>query len=170
YVLVTKRRPNTAPSRPVSPVYQAANRCNMPDQGYINHRHVQDYLDHDGSSEPSSPQEEYYDNDPEDNIDQMCNEIARAALITSPVPISICILFSTLIRKLTMSNPDKLKDILGSNEIVQHLIAQAVSKAKAPAPLQTCPPSPPPPRRPPNCLMPRPSGPRPLAPAKPTHQ
>ncbi|KAG5649531.1 hypothetical protein H0H81_003287 [Sphagnurus paluster] len=130
-----------APSRPVSPVYQASSRCNTPDQGYTDHQYAQANLGYDSSEEQYDTQEDDHIGSNDDKTTQMCNTLAHVMFTTSPLPNPIGILFYTILGHLTETEPKHLTG-LRRNKIVQQLIAQAVSEAKAPAPPPPPPPSP----------------------------
>ncbi|KAG5635857.1 hypothetical protein H0H81_009865 [Sphagnurus paluster] len=131
-----------APSRPVSPVYQAARRCDTPDQGYTDHHYAQAHLGYDSSEELDNHQEDIDDSD-EDYTTQACNELTCIAFAAAPLPNPLGVLFYTLLGLLTETEPEHLEQALKRNKVVQQLVAQAVSKAKAPATPPPPPPSPP---------------------------
>ncbi|KAG5650361.1 hypothetical protein H0H81_012498 [Sphagnurus paluster] len=127
-----------APSRPVSPAYQAASRCNTPDQGYFDPQHAQEHLDNDSSSELEYQQEDSNPNSPRtillkaSEILQTNKEI-RTLLLPS---------YAELILELvTKHHPLISKKILADNKAHKELTAQAVAAALAAA----TPPPPPPP-------------------------
>ncbi|KAG5654108.1 hypothetical protein H0H81_007160 [Sphagnurus paluster] len=115
-----------APSRPVSPVYQAASRCDTPDQGYTDHQYAQANLGYDSSEEQYDSQEDKHIGSDDDETTQMCNTLAHVMFTTSPLPNPIGILFYTILGYLTETQPQHLTG-LRRNKIVQQLIAQAVS-------------------------------------------
>ncbi|KAG5651612.1 hypothetical protein H0H81_008072 [Sphagnurus paluster] len=130
-----------APSRPVSPVYQAANRCDTPDQGYTDFQHAMEHCGDDSSEEPYIPEEgdDVFD---ESHTAQVCEAFLELAYTIEPTPPLVCQAFGALLERLTTSDPNFLKYRLESNQIVQTLIAEAISKAKAPAtPLPPPPPT-----------------------------
>ncbi|KAG5636661.1 hypothetical protein H0H81_007250 [Sphagnurus paluster] len=127
-----------APSRPVSPVYQAASRCDTPDQGHFDLQHVQEHLDDDSSSELKYLQEENTPNSPRAILLKaseilQTNEEIRTLLLPS---------YAELILELvTKHHPFISKKILANNKTHKELTAQAVATALAAA----TPPPPPPP-------------------------
>ncbi|KAG5651254.1 hypothetical protein H0H81_009326 [Sphagnurus paluster] len=96
-----------APSRPVTPVYQAASSCDMPDQGYIDYQHTQDYLDYDSSSEPTSPQETQYNDTTV--LYKACDVVTKALHTSDTLPICIDILFNEILPVITLKEPSSLK-------------------------------------------------------------
>ncbi|KAG5636158.1 hypothetical protein H0H81_008938 [Sphagnurus paluster] len=127
-----------APSRPVSPVYQAASRCDTPNQGYFDPQHSQEHLDNDSSSELEYHQEENDPNSPKAILLRaseilQTNEEIRALLLPS---------YAELILELvTKHHPFISKKILANNKAHKELTAQAVAAALVAA----TPPPPPPP-------------------------
>ncbi|KAG5650179.1 hypothetical protein H0H81_000411 [Sphagnurus paluster] len=127
-----------APSRPVSPVFQAASRCDTPDQGYFDPQHVQEHLDDDSSSELEYLQEEITPDSPKAII------LKASEILQSNEEICTLLLptYAELILDLvTKHHPFISKKILANNKAHKELTAQAVSAALASA----TPPPPPPP-------------------------
>ncbi|KAG5653124.1 hypothetical protein H0H81_002191 [Sphagnurus paluster] len=137
-----------APSRPVSPVYQAANRCDTPDQGYLDFQYAMEHCGDDSSSELNQPQEEAPPIHPiGDLIEDMLANLDRCLVYckltgTSPPPTTL----PTLLQKIidfwasTKSN-DLLGHQLKANTHIRKLVDKSVSEALAKA----TPPPPPPP-------------------------
>ncbi|KAG5633766.1 hypothetical protein H0H81_005437 [Sphagnurus paluster] len=126
-----------APSRPVTPDFQAPSRYGTPDQsGNPDFTRAAQAFNERHSSPPSQEEISY-----EEYLTGACNKIEEVALNTSPIPNPILSLFIDLLGRLTHSEPDILLELLQGNPIIDKLTAEAVSKAKAPAP----PPPPPPP-------------------------
>ncbi|KAG5634496.1 hypothetical protein H0H81_001739 [Sphagnurus paluster] len=116
-----------APSRPATPVYQAASRCDTPDQGYIDYQHAQEHLDDDSSLEPNTPQEEDANNTPENWIDKACTKLQQVAILSSPLPNLLQQLFNTILSVLTAKDPHTVELTFKYNSIGKQLIAEAMA-------------------------------------------
>ncbi|KAG5649537.1 hypothetical protein H0H81_003263 [Sphagnurus paluster] len=131
-----------APSRPVSPVYQAANRCDTPDQGYLDFQFAMEHCGDDSSEELEHHQED--SNDPSPTALQLdIFHDALGTLLGNPEAANIVIpqLTTRFLEAMTTMAPNALKRILLNNPFTQQLIDDSVSQALAKA----TPPPPPPP-------------------------
>ncbi|KAG5650846.1 hypothetical protein H0H81_010761 [Sphagnurus paluster] len=147
----------SAPSHPVIPDYQADNRCNTPDQGYVNFQHAQDYLDNDSSSELEY-QEETPTAPPTQHPAQRLTQVMREIMVDEHRPLYFPQIAKSMLSYIETLQPDAIRDFLQGHKLTQQLIAEAVSKTKA----MVVPPPPPPPSMevdsPPTPTAPRPPG------------
>ncbi|KAG5634062.1 hypothetical protein H0H81_003569, partial [Sphagnurus paluster] len=158
-----------APSRPVSPVSQASNHCDTPDQGYFDFNYAQQF-----AGDNSSDELEYHQEDPippptvHDVLSDMLEalDVALETCKSNGQTPSYAILPSFIQKILnfwTATKPNSLEGQLKAFSPIRKLIDKSVSEALAKA----TPPPPPPPTMevdPPTT----PTGPKPTGATPPT--
>ncbi|KAG5633535.1 hypothetical protein H0H81_007011 [Sphagnurus paluster] len=130
-----------APSRPVSPVYQAASRCDTPDQGYDNFQYYQEHLDDNSSSELEYQEAPTPAPPPQDPSVKIITGLQELAADEDYRRLHLPIFAKAILKLLAELQPTCFEEFLRSNKATQQLIAEAVSKAKS---LANPPPPPPP--------------------------
>ncbi|KAG5635462.1 hypothetical protein H0H81_011157 [Sphagnurus paluster] len=132
-----------APSRPVSPVYQAANRCDTPDQGYFDFQYAMEHCGSDSSSELEYHQEEQQPPTSAPITEVFINAFINLEKDQKALAFAIGFIaepFLQHLSKLAETNPQHFEALLLRNPTVKQITAQAVSDALAAATPQPPPP------------------------------
>ncbi|KAG5634080.1 hypothetical protein H0H81_003485, partial [Sphagnurus paluster] len=134
-----------APSRPVSPVYQATNLCDTPNQGYIDFQYAMEHCGDDSSSELEYHQEDQL---PTPAITDILKDMLEALNIAldscksnGKVPTTLPFFVHAILDFWTTTKPDLLEPQLKAFSAIRKLVDKSVSEALAKA----TPPPPPPP-------------------------
>ncbi|KAG5635375.1 hypothetical protein H0H81_011484 [Sphagnurus paluster] len=133
-----------APSRPASPVLQAENHCDTPDQGYFDFDYTQQFADDDSSSELEYHQEEPPPPRLHDILQDMLSALSKILEVNKPtgrLPASLPLFVSAILNFWATAKPELLEPQLKTYPAICKLINKEVSEALAKA----TPPPPPPP-------------------------